>query len=610
MANTALRFFRGANAPATPATGMIWFNTSLNLIQVYNGSEWEKYGKVQDVTFSELKLNVKKSDGTEFTLDFSDVASANGVNASFADLKTRLAGMDTRMDNMDTRMNGIDTTITNLDDELTSAIGDVDDKVDALDTKVGNLPADTTAKNVVEYVDAKVKAASDAATEDLSKEVEALEKALEAEAKTARDAEKANADAIAVEKGRVDTLVGTDANMSARAIVQDEVAKQLDSENISDSFDTLREMAEWLSSHPKDVQDMKDSIKANADAIDAAKEEIYGEIEKNEEVTAQALNDLNDRANSLDGRATSLEGRADALEAINAGSRLSDLETAVNTTLPGAIESAVQALDSNFVAATAEEGKVAVVTGIEIADGKIVSGEGKKTAQTEVYTTGKIDALFEAAMGNGGSVQTQITNALDALDFGGASVTPAKNGVSVIAAVSQENGQITATAVEVEAAGAAAAAIVAVQGTADDAKEAATVAGAKKYADHVAGNAETNAIAAAKSETESQVGAMATTLRGEMAEDLAEAKKYTDDEIAEAVGAYGDNASGLRKEIAERDAAVLSEAKEYASGLVSGKNVSAEGDTYVSASAADNKVTVETNVDAIREYVLTWESFA
>ena len=610
MANTALRFFRGANAPATPAMGMIWFNTSLNLIQVYNGSEWEKYGKVQDVTFSDLKLNVKKSDGTEFTLDFSDVASANGVNASFADLKTRLAGMDTRMDNMDTRMNGIDTTITNLDNELTSAIGDVDDKVDALDTKVGNLPADTTAKNVVEYVDAKVKAASDAATEDLSKEVEALEKALEAEAKTARDAEKANADAIAVEKGRVDTLVGTDANMSARAIVQDEVAKQLDSENISDSFDTLREMAEWLSSHPKDVQDMKDSIKANADAIDAAKEEIYGEIEKNEEVTAQALNDLNDRANSLDGRATSLEGRADALEAINAGSRLSDLETAVNTTLPGAIESAVQALDSNFVAATAEEGKVAVVTGIEIADGKIVSGEGKMTAQTEVYTTGKIDALFEAAMGNGGSVQTQITNALDALDFGGASVTPAQNGVSVIAAVSQENGQITATAVEVEAAGAAAAAIVAVQGTSEDAKEAATVAGAKKYADYVAGNAETNAVAAAKSETESQVGAMATTLRGEMAEDLAEAKKYTDDEIAEAVGAYGDNASGLRKEIAERDAAVLSEAKEYASGLVSGKNVSAEGDTYVSASAADNKVTVSTNVDAIREYVLTWESFA
>ena len=463
--------------------------------------------------------------------------------------------MDTRMDGMDTRMNGIDTTITNLNDTLTSAIGDVDDKVDALDGKVGNLPAETTAKSVVEYVDLKVKAASDAATEDLSKEIEALEEALAAEAETARAAEQANAKAAA------------DADAKA-ADAHDRIDALITGEGINaDIIESFKELNDYLAEH----EDVKDGI------LDAIKD---------------------------------LEDRADDLEAIDADSRLTAVETAVNTTLPGAIESAVQALDSNFVAATTEEGKVAVVTGIEIADGMIVSGEGKKTAQTEVYTVAKIDALFDAAMGNGGSVQTQITNALDALDFGGASVTPAKNGVSVIAAVSQENGQITATAVEVEAAGAAAAAIVAVQGTADDAKEAATVAGAKKYADHVAGEAQTNAVAAAKTETESQVGAMATTLRGEMADDLAEAKKYTDDEIAEAVGAYGDNASGLRKEIAERDAAVLSEAKEYASGLVSGKNVSAEGDTYVSASAANNKVTVETNVDAIREYVLTWESFA
>lgn len=603
MANTALRFFRGANAPTSPATGMIWFNTTLNLIQVYNGSEWEKYGKVQDVTFSDLKLNVKKSDGTEFTLDFSDVASANGVNASFADLKTRLAGMDTRMDGMDTRMNGIDTTITNLNDELTSAIGDVDDKVDALDGKVGNLPAETTAKNVVEYVDLKVKAASDAATEDLSKEIDELEKALAAEAETARAAEQANAKAA------------SDADAKA-ADAHDRIDALITGEGINaDIIESFKELNDYLAEHEdvkEGILDAIDDLKEQVgtgnveDRIATAKQEVLDVIEENEKVTAEALT-------NLDGRATSLEGRADALEAINAGSRLTDLETAVNTTLPGAIESAVQALDSNFVAATTAEGKVAVVTGIEIADGMIVSGEGKKTAQTEVYTTDKIDALFEEAMGNGGSVQTQITNALDALDFGGASVTPAQNGVSVIAAVSQENGQITATAVEVEAAGAAAAAIVAVQGTADDAKEAATVAGAKKYADYVAGEAQTNAVAAAKTETESQVGAMATTLRGEMADDLAEAKKYTDDEIVEAVGAYtaeGVTASGVRKEIEDRDAAVLSEAKEYASGLVSGKNVSAEGDEYVSASAADNKVTVSTNIDAIREYVLTWESFA
>ena len=72
----------------------------------------------------------------------------------------------------------------------------------------------------------------------------------------------------------VDTLVGDDENMSARAIVQDEVAKQLKSENISESFDTLKEMAEYLSSHPQTVTEMNEAIQANATAIDTEKGRI------------------------------------------------------------------------------------------------------------------------------------------------------------------------------------------------------------------------------------------------------------------------------------------------------------------------------------------------
>ena len=86
---------------------------------------------------------------------------------------------------------------------------------------------------------------------------------------------------IATEKGRIDviapkveTLIGSDANMSARAIVQDEVAKQLQSENIAESFDTLKEMSEYLSSHPEDVTKMTADIKQNADDIDAIEKEL------------------------------------------------------------------------------------------------------------------------------------------------------------------------------------------------------------------------------------------------------------------------------------------------------------------------------------------------
>ena len=70
-------------------------------------------------------------------------------------------------------------------------------------------------------------------------------------------------------KAAVETLVGSDANMSARAIVQDEVTKQLTSENISESFDTLKEMAEWLSSHPQDVTEMNEAIEALENKVGA-----------------------------------------------------------------------------------------------------------------------------------------------------------------------------------------------------------------------------------------------------------------------------------------------------------------------------------------------------
>ena len=39
MTNTALKFFRGANAPESAVKGTIWFNTALNIIEVYTGSK-------------------------------------------------------------------------------------------------------------------------------------------------------------------------------------------------------------------------------------------------------------------------------------------------------------------------------------------------------------------------------------------------------------------------------------------------------------------------------------------------------------------------------------------------------------------------------------------
>lgn len=74
-----LKFYRKSEAPSSPAAGAIWFNTSDKTIQIYTGSEWEKYaGNLKDATWSTDKktLTITKHDGSSIALDFSDMASA------------------------------------------------------------------------------------------------------------------------------------------------------------------------------------------------------------------------------------------------------------------------------------------------------------------------------------------------------------------------------------------------------------------------------------------------------------------------------------------------------------------------------------------------------
>lgn len=158
---------------------------------------------------------------------------------------------------------------------------------------------------------------------------------------------------IATEKGRIDviapkveTLIGSDANMSARAIVQDEVAKQLQSENITESFDTLKEMAEYLSSHPDTVTEMNNAIKQNADDIDAIEKELENlatsenlgalevRVKANEDAVATVDTRISTAVSAAEGRVdTKLADyakTADVNEELGKKANQSDMETALN----------------------------------------------------------------------------------------------------------------------------------------------------------------------------------------------------------------------------------------------------------------------------------------
>lgn len=123
---------------------------------------------------------------------------------------------------------------------------------------------------------------------------------------------------IGTNAAAITVLEGSDKGMSARAIAQDEITKQLESENISDSFDTLKEMAEYLSSHPQDVTDMNGKINANTAAIATLNGDVNtaGSVDKK---IADAIADL-----ASDGELAEVSGKVATLEGLVGEGKVSD----------------------------------------------------------------------------------------------------------------------------------------------------------------------------------------------------------------------------------------------------------------------------------------------
>ena len=82
-----------------------------------------------------------------------------------------------------------------------------------------------------------------------------------------------NADAIAAEKTRAEAAEAANAKAiedletSVAQQIADAVAGLLD--DAPEAYDTLKEISDWIASHPNEVASLNSSIKANSDAIDA-----------------------------------------------------------------------------------------------------------------------------------------------------------------------------------------------------------------------------------------------------------------------------------------------------------------------------------------------------
>ena len=206
---------------------------------------------------------------------------------------------------------------TTTSGDLASDVANLQSQVNGLIAKVGSAASEGVAatglyKEIADTLAIANKGVSDAATAQSAantaqSDVDTLEGVVGADDNSGlRKRIKANETAIGVLIGSVTG----DNTKSARAIAQEEVAKIVDS--APDSFDTLKEIAAWISEHGNDALAMQNAITALQNIVDG----IGGEGEKatvkayvDDAITALSIGDYAKAADL-----TALAARVETLE--------------------------------------------------------------------------------------------------------------------------------------------------------------------------------------------------------------------------------------------------------------------------------------------------------
>ena len=311
----------------------------------------------QDKADSAYNLADKKT--TMAAVEAKGYAVAADVNAALEDKVDKVEGYSLIADTEIARLANVD----NFDD--TEVKGLIEDNAEAIAAILDGSTAKTIAE--VETAIAGVKATADAAAkaEDLGK----TNTALAEEIARAKEAEGANTSEIALVKADVETLIGNDAGKTVRKIANEELAAQLIAEGADEALDSLKEIADWIQSHPEDAAAMNSAI----EALEAIVDGIGGEGEKatvvayvNDAIAALNINDyalaadllaLAERVTALESRATTIEGNI-----TNITKEGGLIDTAKNDAIDAAAANAKSKADAAEAAAKSyTDGKVATI---------------------------------------------------------------------------------------------------------------------------------------------------------------------------------------------------------------------------------------------------------
>lgn len=315
------------------------------------------------------------------------------------------------------------------EDEIAAANAATQGEVDALETLVGTLPEGTTATSVVDYVNKKTEGiATDAALGELNSQVSGLQTAvqgIQADYLTSEDKTELS-DLITAEASRADTA--EKANAAAIKAISDDYLKGSDKTELQGAIDGVAEdvaeiVGDYLTSEDKTELQGAIDAKAAQTALDA-------EIERATGVEAGLQTQINTIMNNPDA-----EGAINSINEFTQyvadhGTIADGFRTDINKN-----KDDIAAMDTAYKAAdTVLSGRLDVLEAIDHdayvdADTALkneLTGEIDKKADTSALTSA-IEALegadtglgnritaLETAVGDGGSVDEMIADAIDA----------------------------------------------------------------------------------------------------------------------------------------------------------------------------------------------------
>lgn len=216
-----------------------------------------------------------------------------------------------------------------------------------------------------------------------------------------------------------------------------------------ESFDTLKEIADWITTHKTDATTMNSQINANKDDISALKTKV-GDTSVADQINA-ALKDGDSNKYALSADLDTANGKITSLQELVG-------ETKVETQISTALDSALKVDGAEKYALASHTHEIANVTGLQgVLDGKASASDvetlqsdvdGLKAKAHEHANKTVLDGITEDKVNSWDAAQP---NVIESIKIGGATLTVgADKAVSIPAATAEALGLVKADGATIE----------------------------------------------------------------------------------------------------------------------------------------------------------------